>query len=124
MKEKIEETLESFERKLHDFEVRKDRDVLNSYLHDQFIEIGRSGVIYSREDIINEFSNTTEFPKIFSENYKFVHISETTILLTYRSAHLNDKGKKTRITLRSSIWQLKDGSWKILFHQGTPENET
>ena len=38
-----------------------------------------------------------------------------TVLLTYRSY------SRTGSALRSSLWVLDGGQWRLRFHQGTPE---
>ena len=42
-------------------------------------------------------------------------IGADTILLTYRSY------SRSGTALRSSLWVLDGGQWRLRFHQGTPE---
>jgi len=45
-------------------------------------------------------------------------------LVTYRAERRNEFGALTAMSLRSSVWILRDNRWKILFHQGTPAAST
>jgi ribonuclease HI len=42
-------------------------------------------------------------------------IGTSAVLLTYRSY------ARSGTTLRSSLWVLDNGRWRLRFHQGTPE---
>ena len=37
----------------------------------------------------------------------------------YKVIKLNEKDENKRSSIRSSIWKLHDGKWKMIFHQGT-----
>lgn len=43
-------------------------------------------------------------------------LSEEIVLATFRTYNEGNK----QHSLRSSIWKLIDGKWKMHFHQGTP----
>jgi hypothetical protein len=46
-------------------------------------------------------------------------MSETVVLATYRSSRCGGDGDP-RFSLRSSLWRREeDGSWRMVFHQGT-----
>ena len=48
-----------------------------------------------------------------TSEFRLREISPGTYLLTY-TLLLDD-----RLTPRTTLWQRRDGNWKILFHQGT-----
>jgi hypothetical protein len=112
--------LRMLEVTLHQPAVRRDSSRLALLLHDEFIEIGRSGRRYTRENVLREFSETSSPAVIWSQDYALMKLNENFVLLTYKSAHIDSNGALSRHTLRSSLWQQVNGDWQLRFHQGTP----
>ena len=107
-------TLEELERELHESSVCKS-DRVAELLADSFVEFGCSGNIYSKADVISALlakATTT----ISATDFKVHSISPDVALLTYRACR---HSVQDVFSLRSSIWQLQAGQWRILFHQGT-----
>ena len=82
-------------------------------LSDNFFEFGSSGkVLYKDEDISEA---TLGIVKMTMSDFEIHSLSEEIVLATYRIYNeLNNQH-----SLRSSIWKLVDGQWKMHFHQGT-----
>jgi hypothetical protein len=107
-------TLRCLEEELHASSARKS-DRVAELLADSFIEFGSSGNAYSKAQIIAALSAevTTE---ISATDFSVQSITPDVALLTYRAC---SHSAHDIISLRSSIWQLKAGQWRMLFHQGT-----
>jgi hypothetical protein len=114
------EKLRSLEAELHTVEVRRNAERLESLLHPDFVELGRSGRRYSRADILDEFERSSELPNVHSRNFELAVLAEGIVLLTYASSHEDGEGKEFRHTLRCSIWVCTQTGWQMRFHQGTP----
>jgi hypothetical protein len=114
------ERLRNLERDLHNAGTRRDRKRMETLIHPSFVEFGRSGTVYNRENILEEFGPNSTLPAIRSENFQMARLAEGIVLLTYVSAHLDAEGNAHRHTLRTSIWVLTEGGWQMRFHQGTP----
>jgi hypothetical protein len=114
------ETLYRLERQLHSPEVRADPHALGQLLHPGFREFARSGEIYTREQVLGEFSDSPPDYIIWSQDFALEEIQDGLSLLTYRSAHVTESGELERHTLRASLWQRTAGGWTMRFHQGTP----
>lgn len=99
------------ERTLLDPDVRADRASVEALLHLAFTEIGASGRLWRRDEIIDAIATNPQ-PAPEASAFEAVTIAPDTVLLTYACTD-------THRTLRSSIWQRVDGAWKIRFHQGT-----
>lgn len=110
------------EMELHQPSVRKDRSRLDEILHESFIEISRSGVIYDKKRILTSLQSEVTH-SVCSQDYEFQAISDGLVLLTYRSAHVGLDGSLTRFSRRSSLWENTEGGWKMRYHQGTPTDE-
>lgn len=114
------ETIKELEVSLHDPKVRRSVARLEALLHPSFREFGRSGAVYSREELLTHVSSEGQQPKIWAQDFALELSSEGLALLTYRSAHVGEQGELHRHTNRASLWQLTESGWKIRFHQGTP----
>src|SRR5262244_2547242 len=96
------ETLCSLEKSLHRSEVRGDRAKLESLLHPRFREFGRSGRVYERAEILDEFSERPQTYKVWSLEYRVESLSGKLALLTYKSAHVASDGSLEHHSVRSS----------------------
>lgn len=114
------DTLRELEVELHRKSTRRDQHRLNELLHSDFMEIGRSGRVYSRQETVKLLIESDAFAQIDCRDFKVNRLSDTTALLTYRSARVGESGELKRCTLRSSIWQHGADGWQMHFHQGTP----
>jgi hypothetical protein len=100
--------------------VRSDRMKMEQLLHPDFLEIGRSGAIYTRADVLSEFAKNLSTYTVWSQDFAVTQIAPTLAILFYRSAHIDDAENLDRYTIRSSIWQNTEQGWRVRFHQGTP----
>lgn len=99
---------------------RGDAARLDALLHEEFHEIGRSGIAYARADILSRLPSAAQHARVVADNFLVRPLAADVALLTYRSAHALPNGTLQRHTLRSSIWQRSDVGWQMSFHQGTP----
>lgn len=114
------ERLRSLEVELHQPEVRSNAHRLSELLHDSFTEIGRSGQLYSRSDILEQLPMENPKGAVWSGEFSVEEVAPDLALLTYISALIDASGEQSRRTLRSSLWQRTSKGWQIRFHQGTP----
>jgi hypothetical protein len=114
------EELRTLEVELHSDKTRRDRRRLETLLHADFIEFGRSGRRYTRADILKEFGLGNVLPPIQSSSFELVVLGDGIALLTYVSGHVDAGGNPRRQSLRSSIWMRTKAGWQMRFHQGTP----
>ena len=112
--------LRDVERELHKNETRRDQRRMKALLHPDFIEFGRSGRRYARDEILSEFGQGNVLPLIQSSDFEMVVLGDGVVLLTYVSAHIDADGNAHRQSLRSSIWVRTPVGWQMRFHQGTP----
>jgi hypothetical protein len=97
---------------------RHDATALTSLLAEDFREFGRSGRIYTRQQIIDELAAESPHTIILSD--PLCHqLADDIALLTYRSTRTIAL-KTASHALRSSLWVYRDNRWQMIFHQGTP----
>lgn len=114
------EELRSLETELHKDETRRNRKRMETLLHPDFVEFGRSGTRYTRADVLEEFGTDNVLSPIHAGNFDLLVLAEGVALLTYISAHIDASGNLHRHTFRSSVWVRTAVGWQIRFHQGTP----
>ncbi|BEM28214.1 hypothetical protein SME05J_17840 [Serratia marcescens] len=116
--------IQALEVELHQPTTRCDPKRVAALLHEDFEEIGRSGLRYDKCQTVAALEMETDYPPIFAEAFKLAQISAGTVLLTYKSFQRDAQGYAVCCTERSSIWILteKEG-WQMRFHQATPTDE-
>ena len=97
-------------------ETRNNREFLDKILHNDFLEYGKSGRVFNKEDILNNTSD--EINAVFPfKNMNIKDIGEKTYLITYLAAtKVKNKIIKSN---RSSIWIGDSDNIQMIFHQGT-----
>jgi hypothetical protein len=114
----VESQLRKLETDLLQPAVRRSPQMLLSLLAEEFCEFGSSGRIYTRQEIIDAV--LTESPiRFFVTDLSVTILAAGVALVKYRVARHNESGQMGSISLRSSLWVLRDNRWQMLFHQGT-----
>jgi aminoglycoside 6'-N-acetyltransferase len=116
---KIFEELKSREPIFHHPEkFGKTKEDIERQMCDEFWEVGASGKVYTRANVIEtllERYNNPNYQDIWeAKDFALTKIAPHNYLLTY--ILIQDK---TRVTRRSTLWRKVNGDWKILYHQGT-----
>jgi len=101
------------ELELMDPAIRKDRDKVSALLAEDFREFGSSGRAWNRAAIIDLLATEPTQPAPAVEEFEMQRIAMDAVLVTYRTV------RSQQVTLRSSIWMLRDETWQVVFHQGT-----
>lgn len=109
-----EALVEELERELLGPLVRGDMGRTAVLLHPDFLEIGSSGRMWTRDAMMMALADDpgerTDIEVLAADR-----IGTSAVLLTYRSL------ARSGTTLRSSLWVLDGDRWRLRFHQGTPE---
>ncbi|RYE79342.1 MAG: nuclear transport factor 2 family protein [Myxococcales bacterium] len=104
----------ALEKSLLTNEVRSDPSAVAALLDPHWREIGASGRVWSRDELLAEIGPIGQigFDLIGTRS-----LADDTLLVLWRSR--DERGSQ----LRSSIWQQStSGHWLQVFHQGTPEH--
>lgn len=110
-----EEQVVELERSLLRSAVRADPGAVDRLLHPAWQEIGASGRLWSRTEILAEIGPLPE--EVHLDVQSVERVGPDAVLLVWRS--LSGSGRRT--ALRSSLWVRTPGGWRQRFHQGTPE---
>lgn len=110
-------TLGALELALHHPGSALHRDALDALLHPDFHEVGKSGQAYSRAQVLDFLSQHPGPKPTEAHDLQVSLLTPDCALLTYRSVHL-DAQMPVQV-LRSSLWQVHEGRWRLRYHQGT-----
>ncbi|WP_063290458.1 MULTISPECIES: DUF4440 domain-containing protein [unclassified Pseudovibrio] len=102
----------TLENQLLDPVVRRTRKKLEQLLHVDFAEIGASGRMYDRRQILDELpAEAHDYPTRTIEGFHIRELSEGLVQVFYDIA---ENG-----TRRTSIWMFAGHQWRMIYHQGT-----
>ncbi len=100
--------------------VRHNRARMEALLDPEFVEIGASGRVWSRPQILDLLATEQHFepPQItdFQVRTLIPNIAPQLALVTYRT-----RSPQRGAALRSSLWRCDGSQWRCVFHQGTVE---
>lgn len=96
--------------------VRRDPVAVAALLDESFVEIGRSGMVWSRGDVMAQLeSEQRSCAPTVVEGPVADELAPGVTLVRYRL--LAEAGQSRHV----SLWTLVDGSWRCRFHQGVVE---
>ena len=104
----------ALERSLLTDAVRADPSAVAALLHPDWYEIGRSGRLWTRPELLAAIGVLAE--PVTVDVVQVDRLGEDAILLSWRSQGADGS------TLRTSLWVRSGGDWVQRFHQGTPES--
>ncbi|GGI88327.1 nuclear transport factor 2 family protein [Legionella impletisoli] len=93
--------------------------VLQQLIDDDFMEMGQSGQIYNKNEVVAWLNRQSQSLR---EGFQFQvkQISEEVLLLTYLSRIKTQGADEAKHAFRSSIWRNQGEQWRMVFHQATP----
>lgn len=103
------ESVRAAEESLRSSAVRCDPSRVRDRLHQDFVEIGRSGRRWSRDEIVAALSSESERAATETDEWHFSELA----LITYLIRGTDGDSR------HSSIWSSSGGRLQMLFHQGT-----
>ncbi|MER3384227.1 nuclear transport factor 2 family protein [Pectobacterium aroidearum] len=83
--QKLQALIVHYERQLHCPITRSQRVVIDKLLHHDFFEIGRSGMQFDKQQVIDALISETAEQPIQADNFELSVVDEKSVLLTYLS---------------------------------------
>lgn len=105
---------------LHLGSVRNNESQVERVLHPEFREFGRSGATYTRAEAMAALLTEVSTGSLASQDWHFSVLANDVVLVTYRTAFVDELGARSHYTNRSSLWKCSNSVWQVVFHQGTP----
>ena len=110
----VEKILQDLELTLLRPGVRKS-DRATELLAEEFIEFGSSGRVFAKVQIVAALRSEDPV-RITASGFKVKRLAPHVALVIYRAVRHSDPVVHS---LRSSIWEERQGRWQMVFHQGT-----
>ena len=121
MPDDLLQQLSALEAELHHPGVRCSRERLLQLLHPAFHEVGRSGMAYDLDTVINFLlKEAASSGAVEAWDYRVFELGPDAVLLTYQSRHVSAEGAISHAARRSSVWRRTAQGWQLFYHQGTP----
>ena len=99
-------------------EVRESRIALEDLLAPEFREFGSSGRVFDRPAIVSALHQEADAFRSGAEphmqEFRCTRLGPEAALVTYTIVRGGSAA-----SLRSSVWVLQHGQWRMVFHQGT-----
>jgi|OM-RGC.v1.028327728 hypothetical protein len=117
--------LEALKAKLIDLEeclfepkVRGSIAELDKLLGDDFIEITAAGSQFDKQAALARLPFESP-PLIQAQDYQLRMLAVDCAQLLYRATMVKAGETEASVSLRCSIWQLRNQQWQMVYHQGT-----
>ena len=107
------------EKALLTYEVRCSPERLRAFISDDFREIGASGAYFGLAEVLENVPLNAQNWSAVAQNFECRHLSDDIVQVVFQCVITHDIGSEPVYSLRSSIWRLEGGQWKMVFHQGT-----
>ena len=107
------------ETSLHKKEVRNSRGRVDELIADDFVEFGKSGGVFNKQDTLDGLEGEQFDLQIDVSEFNAKELTSNVVLVTYTATMLDSDNTTTVSTRRSSVWVDRDGRWQMVFHQGT-----
>lgn len=99
-------------------EVRSSFEQLDVLLADDFVEFGSSGLIYTKQSVLERLPKNTDAVVYTVSDFTTKLLSENIVMANFKTERIiNDAEKIT--SLRTSLWRNDGDQWQMFFHQGT-----
>src|SRR3974390_851830 len=99
----------SLEQMLLNPAVRRDPAQVSALLTDDFVEFGRSGRVWTRDQIIAMLADDETYAPPAIEDFHCRHIGGRAALVTYRAVRVDPATGHRIVSLRSSLWTKESG---------------
>ena len=114
----LTEQLIAQELQLQQPETRRNKSLLNLLLANGFEEIAASGVRFGKAHVLQRLPEE-QAPSVEAFDFEVRLLSHDLAQVLYK-AKLRKAGEmQTKLSMRSSLWQLNSLGWQMVFHQGT-----
>ncbi len=97
-------------------ETRFDSAYMNAVLHPEFTEVGRSGRVFSRDEVLGmpAVPISVDIPRA---TFSASEVVDGVALVNYETVPVDSMHGAA---FRSSVWVRVDSRWLLRYHQGTP----
>jgi hypothetical protein len=114
----LTEQLIALELQLQQPETRRNKAQLNRLLAHDFEEIASSGGRFNKAHVLQRLPEE-QAPVVEAFDFEVRLLSKDLAQVMYKAKLRKNGEMQSRLSLRSSLWQLNSLGWQMVFHQGT-----
>lgn len=114
----LSEQLIALELQLQQPETRRNKVMLNLLLANAFEEIASSGIRFNKAHVLQRLPEE-QAPSVEAFDFEVRLLSKDLAQVMYKAKLRKSGEMQSRLSLRSSLWQLNSLGWQMVFHQGT-----
>jgi hypothetical protein len=114
----LEDHLRQLEEALLSPETRYDPATLCLLLTEDFCEFGSSGRVFNRQQVVETIQSERLIHYSIAD-CRVRLLAQNVALVTYKATGRKESEASDTVSLRSSLWVMREGRWLMLFHQGT-----
>ena len=111
--------IQELEEKLLHENMQENPLLLDEILAETFVEIGYSGNITSRQEVVDWLLNKPINDRWLLSNFCINILSSDIVLAVYQAQKIGDSERISKASTRSSIWKRQANQWKMMFHQAS-----
>lgn len=100
--------------------VRSSFNELNALLADDFREFGSSGLVYTKQNILERLPKEDGETIYNVSDFEITELTSDIVMANFKTERIKD-GKQVN-SLRTSLWRRYGDTWQMFFHQGTKIN--
>jgi len=116
----LEKTIYDLEMSLLTPRVRSSFNELNTILADDFREFGSSGLVYTKQNILERLPKEDGETIYNVSDFEITELTSDIVMANFKTERI--KGGEQVNSLRTSLWRRHGDSWQMFFHQGTKIN--
>ncbi|MBL8497819.1 DUF4440 domain-containing protein [Nitrosomonas sp. JL21] len=113
----IAELIEQRERALLQTDWNANPKLIDEFLAVEFEEISGNGQITTRQDVVSWLMHKKNDAEWSLMNFRIKMLTDEIVLANYSIRSSVKPGNACKGSMRTSIWQLQQGQWKMIFHQ-------
>jgi len=115
----IAELIEKRERALLQTDWNVNPNLIDEFLAMDFEEINSNGQITTRQDAVNWLLHKNNKVQWTLMNFRIKVLTDEIVLASYSIQQPTNPHMMRKGSIRTSIWQIQGGHWKMIFHQAT-----
>lgn len=77
--------------------------------------------VLTKDEAIHSINHGPRWNEVTFSEVRWLPLSDTIAAIIYRASALRLGGATAHTTFASSVYTRQDGSWKLAFHQQTPD---
>jgi hypothetical protein len=111
--------IKALEEKLLHCDLRKDPQLVEELLADDFEELGSNGKVTARDEVVQWLATKDNALRWSITEFRIRQLTPDLVLAIYRARQKDRLNDAYQGSMRSSLWQRSGKAWKMIFHQGT-----